>query len=92
MKQLKKVERVRNSSVERLTWFDDWDSSETTCVRRNLCPILITCEAIQSDLNCVYKNTRTRECMYRMGQNEYAFVPIELVRALRKMRKGGFED
>jgi len=87
MKQLKKIERVTGSSVERLHWFDDFDSTESTCVRRNLCSFLVTCEAIQDDLNCVYRNPRTRECMYRMGKEEYAFVPIELIKALREIRK-----
>ena len=92
MKQLRHIRRVIGSNVEELTFVDDWDSKKYICVRRNLLPVMITCEAIQSDLNCVYKNPRTRECMFRMGQNEYAFVPVELVKALREMRNRGFED
>ena len=87
MKILKKIKRKVGSCVETLCWFDDFDSKESECVRRNLAPALITCEAIQNHLDCVYKNPRTRECMYRLGQSEYAFVPIELVRALRDMKK-----
>lgn len=92
MRQLKKIERVRGSSVERLCWFDDFDATEITCVRRNIAPILITCEAIQSDLKCIYKNPQTRECMYRMSKEEYTTIPIKLIKALKDFRKRGFED
>lgn len=87
MKQLKHIRRVIGSSVEELTFVDDWDNKKYTCVRRNLLPIMITCEVIQSDLNCQYKNPKTRECLYRMGQSEYAFIPVELVKALRDLRR-----
>lgn len=83
MKNLRKIKRNIGSCVETLCWFDDFDSKESECVRRNLAPALIFCEAIQNDLNCVYKNPKTRCCMYRMGQNEYAFVPVELISDLR---------
>jgi len=86
MKHLKKIKQVVGSSVEHLCWFDDFDSKESECVRRNVAPIIVTCEAIQSDLNCIYKNPRTRECMYILSKEDYANVPVELIRDLRSLR------
>ena len=46
MKHLRKIQKVRGSSVEALTWFEDMNATEQTCVRRNILPIMVTCEYI----------------------------------------------
>ena len=87
MKHLRKIQKVRGSSVEALTWFEDMNETEQTCVRRNILPIMVTCEGISGDINCPYRLARTRECLYRFSQDDYKNVPVELVRALKDLRR-----
>ena len=86
MKHLIKIKKRTGSSIENLCFFEDMDSSQSTCTRRNILPISIICVEA-NPLNCLYYRRGTGECGYKIPKEEYANVPIELIKSLRDIRK-----
>lgn len=84
MKNLRKIIRRVGSSVEQLVFLDD--GKEKTCIRRNVEPISLTCQEA-NPVNCLYYKFSTGECGYHIPKEEYSKIPIELISALRGIRK-----